>query len=85
MALERRITKLGLPPAVENPRRTAGEVSASAQRKKAPRGSTHDASCSLCAAWARDVAYAEKDEPQPQVRLAFGLMNLKPAPCMLCT
>ena len=24
---------------------------------------------------------AENDEPQPQVRLAFGLTNLNPAPC----
>src|SRR5205814_6800698 len=25
--------------------------------------------------------HAENDDPQPQVRLAFGLTNLKPAPC----
>ena len=29
----------------------------------------------------RDRAYAVKDDPQPQVLLAFGLLNLNPAPC----
>ena len=28
---------------------------------------------------------AANDEPQPQVRVAFGLMNLKPAPWRPCT
>jgi hypothetical protein len=28
---------------------------------------------------------AENDEPQPQVRLAFGLLNLKPAPWSVST
>jgi hypothetical protein len=28
---------------------------------------------------------AEKEEPQPQVDLVFGLTNLKPAPAVLST
>ena len=33
--------------------------------------------------WA--LTQAENDEPQPQVRLALGLLNLKPAPCSVST
>lgn len=31
------------------------------------------------------VAYIEKDWPQPQVLVLFGLMNLKPEPCSVST
>ena len=31
--------------------------------------------------WLARPAQVEKDDPQPQVLLAFGLLNLNPAPC----
>ncbi|MEN9797073.1 MAG: hypothetical protein RL653_769 [Pseudomonadota bacterium] len=50
-------------------------------RRAPPRGGEQPGSWDLHGA----AGYAEKDVPQPQVDLALGFSNLKPAPCTVVT